>query len=53
MKVNLVEAGGYANPETQITQVESCVAEGAAQLFSSIVGGAVGLVDEIRGKGYP
>ncbi len=55
VKVNLVEAGGYANPETQITQVESCVAEGAdAVIFAAISReGAVGLVDEIRGKGIP
>ncbi len=55
VQVNLVEAGGYANPDTQISQVESCVANGAEAVIMAAISreGAVGLVDEIRSKGIP
>ena len=55
VKVNLVEAGGYANPDTQISQVESCVADGAEAVILAAISreGAVGLVNEIRAKGIP
>ncbi|MGI9303043.1 MAG: TMAO reductase system periplasmic protein TorT [Gammaproteobacteria bacterium] len=55
VKVNLVEAGGYSNPDTQISQVESCVADGAQAVIMAAITreGAVGLVNEIRNKGIP
>jgi protein TorT len=53
--VNLFEAGGYSNPDKQLAQVESCVADGPdAVIFAAITReGSVGLVKSIRAKGIP
>ena len=55
VKMQLVEAGGYTNLNTQISQIEDCVARGA----EAVVIGAISfdgmniLVSEIRAKGIP
>lgn len=55
VKMRLVEAGGYANLNTQIAQIEDCVASGAdAVVIASIsYNGMNQLVSEIRSKGIP
>ena len=55
VKMQLVEAGGYTNLNTQISQIEDCVARGS----DAVVIGAISydglntLVKEIRSKGIP
>ena len=55
VKVNLFSAGGYSNPDTQISQVESCVADGADAVIMAAITreGSVGLVNSIREKKIP
>ena len=55
VNINLVEAGGYANPDQQISQVESCVANGAEAVIYAAISreGSVPLIKEIRSKGIP
>ena len=55
VKMQLVEAGGYANLKTQILQIEDCVARGAeAVVIASIsYDGMNQLVSKIRSKGIP
>lgn len=53
VSVQLVEAGGYANLEKQLAQVEDCVAGGAQAVILSAISadGVKGLVDNLRSKG--
>ena len=55
VKMQLVEAGGYTNLNTQISQIEDCVAGGAQAVVIGAISydGMNNLVGEIRGKGIP
>jgi len=55
IKMQLVEAGGYTNLNTQISQIEDCVARGADAVVIGAISfdGMNNLVSEIRGKGIP
>ena len=55
VKMQLVEAGGYTNLNTQISQIEDCVARGAEAVVIGAISfdGLNNLVSEIRGKGIP
>jgi protein TorT len=55
VKMQLVEAGGYTNLNTQISQIEDCVANGAQAVIIGAISydGLNNLVAEIRAKGIP
>ena len=55
VKMQLVEAGGYTNLNTQISQIEDCVARGADAIVIGAISfdGLNNLVKEVRGKGIP
>lgn len=55
VKMQLVEAGGYTNLNTQISQIEDCVARGAEAVVIGAISfdGMNNLVSEIRAKGIP
>ncbi|MDE0530262.1 MAG: TMAO reductase system periplasmic protein TorT [Albidovulum sp.] len=55
VKMQLVEAGGYTNLNTQISQIEDCVARGAEAVVIGAISfdGMNNLVGEIRSKGIP
>ena len=55
VKMQLVEAGGYTELNTQISQIEDCVAAGADAVVIGAISfdGLNNVVAEIRGKGVP
>ena len=55
VKMQLVEAGGYTNLNTQISQIEDCVSRGAEAVVIGAISfdGMNNLVSEIRAKGIP
>lgn len=55
VKMQLVEAGGYTNLNTQISQIEDCVARGSSAIVIGAISydGLNNLVKEIRNKGIP
>ena len=55
VKMQLVEAGGYTNLNTQISQIEDCVARGAQAVVIGAISfdGMNNLVSEIRAKDIP
>lgn len=55
VKMQLVEAGGYTELNTQISQIEDCVAGGADAVIIGAISadGLNNLVSEVRGKGVP
>jgi protein TorT len=55
VKMQLVEAGGYTNLNTQVSQIEDCVARGSDAIVIGAISfdGLNNLVKEIRGKGIP
>jgi len=55
VRMQLVEAGGYTNLNTQISQIEDCVARGADAVVIGAISfdGLNNLVSEIRGTGTP
>ncbi len=55
LKMQLVEAGGYTNLNTQISQIEDCVAGGADAVVIGAISfdGLNNLVSEVRSKGIP
>ncbi len=55
VKMQLVEAGGYTNLNTQISQIEDCVVRGSDAIVIGAISfdGLNNLVKEIRGKGIP
>ncbi len=55
VKMQLVEAGGYTNLNTQISQIEDCVVRGADAIVIGAISfdGLNNLVKGIRGKGIP
>ena len=55
VKMQLVEAGGYTNLNTQISQIEDCVSRGSDAIVIGAISfdGLNNLVKEIRGKGIP
>ena len=55
VKMQLVEAGGYTNLNTQISQIEDCVARGANAVVIGAISfeGLNNLVSEVRSKGIP
>lgn len=55
VKMQLVEAGGYTELNTQISQIEDCVAAGADAVVIGAISfdGLNNLVSEIRKKGVP
>lgn len=55
VKMQLVEAGGYTELNTQISQIEDCVAAGADAVVIGAISfdGLNNLVKEVRGKGIP
>jgi protein TorT len=55
VKMQLVEAGGYTNLNTQISQIEDCVARGSDAVVIGAISydGLNNLVKEIRSKGIP
>jgi protein TorT len=55
VKMNLVEAGGYTELPTQISQIEDCVAAGADAVIIGAISydGLNNLVAEIRGQDIP
>lgn len=55
VKMQLVEAGGYTELATQISQIEDCVAAGADAVVIGAISfdGLNNLVSEIRGQGIP
>lgn len=55
VKMQLVEAGGYTELNTQISQIEDCVAAGADGVVIGAISfdGLNNLVGEIRAKGIP
>ncbi|RMD61778.1 MAG: TMAO reductase system periplasmic protein TorT [Alphaproteobacteria bacterium] len=55
VRMQLVEAGGYTNLNTQISQIEDCVARGADAVIIGAISydGLNNLVKEIRKKGIP
>ena len=55
IKVTVVEAGGYVNLPTQISQIENCVSSGADAMIIAAISaeGTAKIVDEVRSKGIP
>lgn len=55
VKMQLVEAGGYTNLNTQISQIEDCVSRGAEAVVIGAISfdGMNNLVKEVRSKGIP
>lgn len=55
VKMQLVEAGGYTELNTQISQIEDCVAAGADAVIIGAISydGLNNLVSEVRAKGIP
>lgn len=55
VKMQLVEAGGYTNLNTQISQIEDCVARGADAVIIGAISldGLNNLIQEIRRKEIP
>ena len=55
VRMQLVEAGGYTNLNTQISQIEDCVARGADAVIIGAISldGLNNLVTEIRNEGHP
>ncbi len=55
VKMQLVEAGGYTELNTQISQIEDCVARGADAVVIGAISfdGLNNLVSEIRSQGIP
>ena len=55
VKMQLVEAGGYTELNTQISQIEDCVTGGADAVVIGAISndGLNSVVSEIRGKGIP
>ncbi len=55
VNMQLVEAGGYTELNTQISQIEDCVAAGADAVVIGAISydGLNNLVSEIRGQGIP
>ena len=55
VRLQLVEAGGYTNLNTQISQIEDCVAAGADAVIIGAISldGLNNLVKEIRSKDVP
>ncbi len=55
VKMQLVEAGGYTNLNTQISQIEDCVSRGSDAVVIGAISydGLNNLVKEIAGKGIP
>lgn len=55
VKMQLVEAGGYTELNTQISQIEDCVAAGADAVIIGAISydGLNNLVSEVRGQGIP
>ena len=55
VRMQLVEAGGYTELNTQISQIEDCVAGGADAVVIGAISndGLNNLVGEIRDKGIP
>ena len=55
VKMQLVEAGGYTELNTQISQIEDCVSAGADAVVIGAISydGLNNLVGEIRGQGIP
>ncbi|MEM9343377.1 MAG: TMAO reductase system periplasmic protein TorT [Pseudomonadota bacterium] len=55
VKMQLVEAGGYTELNTQISQIEDCVAAGADAVVIGAISfdGLNNVVSEIRGQGIP
>ncbi len=55
VKMQLVEAGGYTNLNTQISQIEDCVTRGSDAIVIGAISfdGLNNLVKEVRGKGIP
>ena len=55
VRMQLVEAGGYTNLNTQISQIEDCVARGADAVVIGAISfdGLNNLVAEVRGRGIP
>lgn len=55
VKMTLVEAGGYTELNTQISQIENCVARGADAVIIGAISfdGLNNVVREVRGKGIP
>lgn len=54
-KITLVEAGGYTNLETQLNQVDDCIANGADALIIGPISshGNAKQIDLIRARGIP
>ena len=55
VRLQLVEAGGYTNLNTQVSQIEDCVAAGADAVIIGAISldGLNNLVKEVSGKGVP
>ncbi len=55
VRMQLVEAGGYTELNTQISQIEDCVAAGADAVVIGAISfdGLNNIVGEIRGRGIP
>ncbi len=55
VKMQLVEAGGYTNLNTQVSQIEDCVARGSDAVIIGAISfdGLNNLVKEVRSKGIP
>lgn len=55
VKMQLVEAGGYTNLNTQISQIEDCVARGADAVIIGAISydGLNNLVEDLHKKGIP
>jgi protein TorT len=53
VKLTILEAGGYGNVETQISQMEDCAAQGADGIivFALSADGMKPIVDQVRGQG--
>ena len=55
VKLNVVEAGGYTHLQTQVSQIEDCVANGAQAMIVQAISydGLDSLIGEIAHKGIP
>lgn len=55
VSIQLVEAGGYTNLNTQISQIEDCVARGADAVIIGAISydGLNNVVQQVRAKGVP
>ena len=53
--MTVLEAGGYVNLPTQISQIENCVSSGADAVIIAAISadGIAKIVDEVRAKGIP